>query len=180
MEEWKDIEGYEGLYQVSNLGRVKSVDRTLTTKSRWGVVCHKYQKGKILQPSTNNSGYLTIALGRNKQYLIHRLVYQAFVGLIPANMEINHINEDKTDNRLENLNLMTHKSNRNWGTCNQRSGKKHKKPIIQSTKEGEEVFCWFSLKDASKELSIDIPNLWKALNGRYQTVGGYRWKYITL
>ena len=181
MEEiWKDIVGYEGLYQVSNLGRVKSLDRILTTNSRWGSPCEKYVKGRILKPFTNNCGYLLIFLGRGKAYLVHHLVYQEFIGPIPTNMEINHINEIKTDNRVENLNLMSHKSNHNWGTCHQRSGKKHSKPIMQTTKEGEEFFCWFSLKDASEELGIDIPNLWKALNGKYQTAGGYKWKYVTL
>lgn len=177
MEEiWKDIEGYEG-YQASNFGRIRSLDRYIVSKCRCGGFCNKYSKGKILKQAINNCGYLTVSLGRHRKYLAHRLVWEAFVGSIPDDMEINHINEVKTDNRIENLSLMTHKSNINWGTCNQRSGKKHRKPIMQVTKDGEEFFCWFSLKNASEELNINQPNLWKALNGRYQSAGGFKWRY---
>lgn len=177
MEEiWKDIKGYEGFYQVSNMGRVKSVDRVYTTNNRWGGISHKCQKGRVLKPFTINSGYLIIHLGRKKKCLIHRLVYEAFMGPIPEGMQVNHINEDKKDNRLENLNLMTPKENHNWGTGHIRAGKKQKKPIIQ-IKDQKEFICWFSQKDASQELHIDIICIWKALKGRYKTAGGFKWRY---
>ena len=111
MEEiWKDIEGYEGLYQVSNLGRVKSAPRRGT-------------KGGLLKNSKNTGGYYFVGLYKDNilnRVLVHRIVYETFVGLIPDSLEINHINENKADNRLENLNLMTPKENCNWGTRNNR------------------------------------------------------------
>ena len=131
MEEiWKDINGYEGLYQISNLGRVKSFYS--------GYV-------KILKLKITN-GYYRIGLrknGKRKFYQIHRLVYETFIGEIPQGIQVNHINEVKTDNRLENLNLMTPKENINWGTGIQRRAEKrkgkalseeHKKKLSESHK----------------------------------------------
>lgn len=112
MEEiWKDIEGYEGLYQVSNLGNVKSL---------------KYMRTNIphnLKKHLTPKGYYQVCLQTgswHKYPLVHRLVYEAFVGKIPEGMQVNHINETKTDNRPENLNLMTPKENVNFGTRNER------------------------------------------------------------
>lgn len=116
-EEWKDIPNYEGLYQVSNLGRVKSLEKI-------DALGHRL-KEKILKPQINR-GYYRVNLYKNsiqKNYRVHRLVWEAFNGTIPENMHVNHINEIKTDNRLSNLNLMTARENINWGTRNERAGK---------------------------------------------------------
>ena len=100
MEEiWKDIKGYEGLYQVSNLGRVKNVKRN-----------------KVLSKRLNKLGYDSALLFKNGvgvNHGVHRLVYEAFVDKIPKGLEIDHININPTDNRLENLRLVTHKENMN-------------------------------------------------------------------
>ena len=117
-EEWKDILGFEGIYQASNLGRVKSLERLNARGYR--------VKEKILKPQINRRGYYQVGLYKQsigKNYKVHRLVYEAFNGQIPEGLQVNHINEVKTDNRLENLNLMTHKENVNWGTRNERAGK---------------------------------------------------------
>ena len=105
-EIWKDIPNYEG-YQVSNLGRVKSLERI-------DALGHRL-KEKILKPQTN-SRYYQVCLCKNskvKKYFVHRLVWIAFNGTIPEGLQVNHINEVKTDNRLSNLNLMTAKENTN-------------------------------------------------------------------
>ena len=112
MEEiWRDIEGYEKLYQVSNLGRVRSLDRVITTK--YGVV-YPY-KGRILKMKKNNSGYSVVSLskdGKVKDFLIHRLVAKAFIPLEDYNgMEVNHINFDRNDNNVNNLEWITRKEN---------------------------------------------------------------------
>lgn len=106
-EIWKDIKNYEDEYEVSNLGRV----RNKKTKN-------------ILKIELTYNGYERVCLWKNggkKKYRVHRLVYEAFIGEIPEGMQINHINEIKTDNRIENLNLMTPKENVNWGTAIQRT-----------------------------------------------------------
>lgn len=117
-EIWKPVVGYEGLYEVSSEGRVRSLN---------------YKKQNRIQVLVQNYSrkypYLLLCKdGKIKTHLVHRLVWEAFNGPIPDGMQVNHINEVKTDNRLENLNLMTPKENINWGTgierrCNARWGR---------------------------------------------------------
>ena len=113
MEEiWKDIDGYERMYQVSNMGRVKSLDRIVVTKTN----ISRLMKGKmlIIVPDTNN--YMKVLLskeGKHRIYLVHRLVAQAFIPNPENKTEIDHINTDRTDNRAENLRWVTRRENCN-------------------------------------------------------------------
>jgi hypothetical protein len=107
IEVWKNIPGYEGQYQVSTLGNVRSLDRVITCE---GKVKGKYtslRKGKLLRPGRSISGHLTTALGRNNSRCVHELVLLAFVGPAPVKHECRHLNGNPADNRLENL---------KWGT----------------------------------------------------------------
>lgn len=123
MEEvWKDIPGYEGYYQVSNLGRVKGVERI-------SHINHHIIKEKILCNTLNHKGYKLCYLckkGITRAFAIHRLVYISFNGPIPEGKVVNHIDENKLNNSLSNLNLLTPKENANWGTAIQRRVKKRK------------------------------------------------------
>ena len=112
-EEWRPVLGYEGLYEVSSLGRVKSVERTVLGRNR---NCPQgfYRKApsKVLKAQKKRNGYMQVALckeGRMRHHLLHRLVIEAFCG--PSTMQVNHINLDKTDNRLCNLEYMTASEN---------------------------------------------------------------------
>ena len=110
MEEWKDIKGYEGFYQVSNIGRVRSLDRYITRSD--GVV--QFKKGIIKQPKENSDGYYTITLnknGKNKTIGIHRLVAQAFIPNPDELLEVNHIDYDRKNNNVNNLEWCTHQDN---------------------------------------------------------------------
>lgn len=169
MEEWRDIPGYEGLYQVSNLGRVKSLNYHLTGKEQ------------ILRPGKDRiGGYLQVGLskgGKRKHFKVHRLVWEAFNGPIPEGYECNHINEDKTDNRLENLNLMTPKENTNWGTRNERVAKAQRKMVEQYTLDGIHICTWFSVRGLEKELGYFQSYISNCCNGKHKTAYGYKWKY---
>ena len=106
-EIWKDIKGYEGIYQVSNFGRIKS----------------SYTK-RILKGGKNKAGYLLVGLykqGVLSRKSIHRLVAEAFIPNPDNKPEVNHIDENKTNNMVSNLEWMTAKENINHGTRNERS-----------------------------------------------------------
>ena len=119
MEEWRSIPGYEGLYEVSSYGRVKSLEISYVRKD--GRMYHKPEI--ILSPKNNGKGYLRVGMYKNKTfkyYLIHRLVAQAFIPN-PYNLpEVNHIDEDKTNNRADNLEFCDRSYNMNYGTLQQR------------------------------------------------------------
>ena len=114
IEEWRPIEGYEGLYEVSNTGKVRSVDRYVKY-SNGQIHLHK---GKVLSPVKSNFGYLLVSLccnGKYKSISVHRLVAQAFIEN-PDNLpEINHKNEDKTNNSVDNLEFCDRSYNNNYG-----------------------------------------------------------------
>ena len=120
IEEWRTIEGYEGLYEVSNLGRVRSVDRYVIDS----LGHRRFYKGKVLFPVKNNLGYLLVSIccnGKHKMFLVHRLVAQAFL-LNPENLtEVNHKDEDKTNNNVENMEWCNRSYNINYGTRNTRA-----------------------------------------------------------
>ena len=114
-EIWKDIKGYEGFYQVSNMGRVKNI------------------KGKIRKSRIIKSGYVIIDLNKNchkKTYYVHRLVAETFIPNTENKPEVDHINTDKTDNRVENLRWATRKDNQNNPLTRKRNSETHKGKIM--------------------------------------------------
>ncbi len=189
-EIWKDVVGYEGLYMVSNMGRIKSLDRVV--KHNYGGTAIK--KGKILSPTLNGSGYVKYHLkdgDKHRTACCHILVWEAFKGPIPKGMQVNHINENKLDNRLENLNLMTPKENTNWGTGIARRSKtksitmkgkcllgdnSNAKPVVQYDKDGKIIKEFDSLKSASQFYGISYQTIWQHLKGKTKTCHNSIWK----
>ena len=172
-EIWLDIEGYAGLYQVSDQGRVKSLKRKRRKNER------------ILKPTYDGRGRLYVDLcagGKRKRHKVHRLVCKAFHENPDNKSDVNHINENKADNRACNLEWMTHKENCNYGTRNIRSGKAiakaNSKPVAQCTKEGELVKTWSSLTEIGKQTGFGIGNISLAANGKYKQAYGFIWKYV--
>lgn len=154
-EIWKPIIGFEGLYEVSNMGRVKSLHY-------WGG-----NRVSIMKPKKNER-YVSIMLCKNgihKTKLVHRLVYEAFVATLPKYKRtgcgndiyvINHKDENKHNNRLENLELVTHKQNINYGTAKkrisekQKNNKKHSKMVYQYTLDYRLVKTWPSTEECGR------------------------------
>lgn len=103
MENWKAVPGFEGLYEVSDLGRVRSLDRCIECLSRWGTPVRKMLKGRILKPASNEGGHLFVGMGREHQEFVHRLVLSAFVRVRRRGEECRHLDGNPKNNRLENL-----------------------------------------------------------------------------
>ena len=167
-EVWRDIPNYEGIYQVSNLGRVKSLER-------FDALGHK-RKEKILKPRITRVGYYLVALTKQlirKDYLVHRLVYEAFNGQMPEGYEVNHINEIKSDNRLSNLNLMTHKENINYGSRTEKCSK----PVLQFDLQDILIKEYSSTHQAERETGFAQGNIVNCCNGKLKQAYGYIWRY---
>lgn len=110
-EEWRDIPGYEGCYQVSSIGRVRSLDRRARRRHHSGRQFECQLRGRVLSLQYGGTGYLQVALGRGNIRMVHRLVALAFIGPVPPGHEVRHRNGDKTDNSLANLAYATHVEN---------------------------------------------------------------------
>ena len=176
-EEWRDVVGYEGLYQVSDQGRVKSLERKLP-HWRGG---ERIQKERILKPKIDRDGYLQLNLyagGKRKTLTVHRLVCQAFHENPDNKPQINHINEDKTDNRACNLEWCTCKQNINHGSRNERLGKALEKPIGQYKLDGQLIKVWPSTAIVERQTGFSRGSIWGVANGRHKQAYGYIWKYI--
>ena len=170
MEIWKDIKNYEGLYQVSNLGRIKSLPKKTT---------NQYSKEKILKPYGAKGDYYRIILTKNKVHKIHyvhRIVAEAFLSKSSDKLVVNHKDENKQNNNANNLEWCTPYYNQVYGTKNKRSGQNRGIKIIQYDLEGNFIKEWNSIKEAEKTLKIfNISNSIKG-QSRYKNVGGFNWK----
>ena len=143
---------------------------------------YSYKTKKFLKPRTQKNGYQVVCLydneGNMKPYLLHRVIYESVTGKpIPKCMQINHINEDKTDNRFfENLNLMTPKQNSNYGTRNYRVSKALSKQV-GAYKDGELVMTFQSTQEASRQ-GFCQARISDCCNGKRKTHKGFTWRYI--
>lgn len=153
IEEFREVVGFEGLYEVSNYGRVR-------------------RNGRILKPWKNRKGYLHVDLSKNgirRKALIHRLVAQSFIPNPNNYPEINHKDENKTNNAVDNLEWCTREYNNNYSKA---------KPVLQFDKEGNFIREWPSGVKVEEELGIHQQSIsWCCLGKRYKSAGGYLWKY---
>ena len=175
MEIWKDIPGYEGLYQVSNLGNIKNINRCFNDKKG-----RKYiVKEIICKPSIDTSGYRQIVLTKNKNrksHKVHRLVAMAFIPNPNSLPQINHKDENKQNNNVDNLEWCTQEYNCQYGTRPYRCAV-HFNHKVKQYFNGKEINEYSSLKEASKKTNIKYQGISKCCRNKQKTAGGYEWKY---
>lgn len=182
VEIWKPVVGYEGLYEVSNTGEVRSL----------------FRYKKLLKPTVARNGYCAVELFKNKKrkrILVHRLVALAFIPN-PDNLPmVNHKDETRDNNCVENLEWCTAKYNMNFGTLQRRrcshtdykkeiyaenarkNGKKVCKPVSQFTKSGDFMHSYESGKEAHRKTGVSHSHILECCAGKVKTAGGYVWKY---
>lgn len=205
-EIWKDIKGYEGLYQVSNLGRIKSL---YFINNRYK---SKHHREKIMKQQINKHGYKTVRLSLNKKeksYMVHRLVAEAFILNTKNKLEVNHIDGNKQNNRVDNLELCTRSENqlhayqkglqkitnkmkensiklgqtygkingsKTWKTNIKKAIEKRKIKVNQYSLNGKFLKTWNSITEASKNTGTHKSNICACTKGKRKSGGGYKWK----
>lgn len=184
-EEWKSIKGYEGKYEISNTGRVKSLEDKNGLK-----------REIILKHNAAKNGYLYVNLwkaSKAKTKKIHRLVAEAFCEWKEGDECVNHKNGIKTDNRAENLEWCTYSQNSKHSYVTGLStptkgdrdgmygvhGKEHpsSKPVLQITMDGELIREWENSIEAGKALNVQGSSIQRCARGDRKTAFGYRWQY---
>ena len=173
IETWKEIEGYSGKYQVSNLGRVRAMWRS----NQYG---HKIDNIHYFKPVLNRNYYrVPLSIGnKTKYFYVHILVANAFVPNPNGYPQVNHKDENTKNNCADNLEWCTPKYNSNYGTRNRRMGDTQSIPIIQLTKNGEIVREWKSAAYAAKVLGLKASYINSVVNSKPHRNSAYNYKWI--
>lgn len=182
-EVWKDVVGYEGFYEVSNLGNVRNVAVYSYKYKR--VIRRKAPRMRILE--TTHDGYKRVLLclyGKHKKWLVHRLVAQAFIPNVDDLPCINHKDEDTANNCVDNLEWCDWKYNSNYGTLPKRISERlavnhpTAKAVFQYELDGTFVTAYPSLKDAARKVGkVGADMIGRACAGKAKTAAGYKWSF---
>jgi len=173
-EIWKNVKSYENIYQISSCGRIKSLKRITSNN-------HVINE-KILKPVHDSYGYLKVNLYRNgnmKSFTVHKLVAMAFIITNNTKLtQINHIDEVKTNNNVENLEWCTSAYNNSYGTRNIKISKNKKIKIGQYTASNILIKIYDSIGDACSKNNFSRSEISRCCNNHLKYSHGYMWKYI--
>lgn len=175
-EVWIDISGYEGMYQVSNLGNVRSVSRKIINRG-----CVQQIKGRVLKQG-NRGGYLYVILSKNgkiKSFSIHQLVAKHFIPNPQNKPQVNHLDENPLNNNYSNLAWVTSKENNNYGNRNKRvfeAGIVKPKRVSMYSKDGQLLRSFSSIKEASAFIGKGHSGIAACARGERKTAYGFIWK----
>lgn len=183
-EIWKDIKGFEKTYQISNYGNVKSLDRIIYYKNRWGRKSCVFYKGENIIPSPLRSGHLYVVLTKNNKkthFQIHQLVAQAFIPNPNNYKVVHHIDHNPKNNRVDNLIWMSDKEHKSLHhNVNGGDGGRSCKTVYQYTLDGELVAIWPCAMEAVRELGYSQGLICACCRGERNKHKGYRWSYVPL
>ena len=181
-EVWKDVVGYEGLYKISNYGRIKTLERYYFSGMYNSI--KKHQQEMIRKNEKTKNGYFRVALyknGKTKRYLVHRLVAQHFIPNINNFSQINHKDENKENNYYKNLEWCNNKYNVNYGKRNEKARKSIIKikgrKVNQYDLQGNFIKQYSSINGASRQFNRKGNNIRACCKGNQKTAYGYKWKY---
>ena len=177
MEEWRDIKDYEGYYQVSNLGRIRSLDRTFLRED--GTTCS--WKGQIRKQTKQTNGYLTVTLTKNnitKRFRVHRLVAETFIPNPKKYTDASHKDENLLNNSADNLEWCDHKTNCRTPERIKRLRNKGKWVVKLST-NNEILHFYRNCTAASKDTGVDFTSIYGCCENKphNKTAGGFKWVY---
>lgn len=173
-EIWKDIPGYESLYQISNLGNVKSFRQSAKLKK---------PQEYLLKPSLNNSGYGNVTLYKNaskRKFLVHKLVAEAFIPNENNYPCVNHIDENKTNNQVDNLEWCTYAYNNAYGTARIRTIQTTAYRVHQFTLDEIWIASYLSSSVIEKLLGFSATSIHECCSGKIDYAYGYKWKYASM
>lgn len=168
-ELWKEVKGCNGLYLVSNMGRVKRI--------------YKTKPSRLLKQVVNHDGYLAVSVsdgkGNIKNKRVHRLVAETFIENPKNYPVVNHIDENKKNNALDNLEWCSVKYNTNYNGASKKRGLRKRKPITQLTLDGQVVRVWDSRVEIEQQMNVSGGNITSCATGKRKSAYGYKWRYAT-